>query len=88
MPLAMLANTLLGNAVDAAGIEVAIALRHSIPTSDMVCTKWRRFQCQHRWQSGISAGAIRQRLIKVLTLFGPSRESRAYLALQGGIDVP
>lgn len=88
-PSLMLANTLLGNAVDAAGIEVAIgpfAIRFQQAT--WFALSGADFNASIDGKAVAPGWRYQAKADQVLTLFGPSRESRAYLALQGGIDVP
>ena len=88
-PSLMLANTLVRNGVDAAGIEIAIgpfAIRFQQAT--WFALTGADFSAALDGQPVAPGWRYHAEADQVLTLFGPARESRAYLALQGGVDAP
>ncbi|WMW79988.1 biotin-dependent carboxyltransferase family protein [Undibacterium cyanobacteriorum] len=89
VPALMLANTLLHNPVDAAGIEVSVgpfALRFRQTT--WFALSGADFGGQLDGKPVAPGWRYQAHENQVLTLHGPRRECRAYLALEGGIDVP
>lgn len=84
-----LANLLVGNAADAATLEVTLAgprLRFDAPARIAVCGATIDMQCD-----GVTLPTARPILLPVgatLTMGGCRRGTRAYLAIAGGLDVP
>lgn len=88
-PALMLANTLVHNQIDAAGIEISIgpfAIRF-LKASWFALTG-ADFNASLDGKSVAPGWRYQAQANQVLTLYGPSRECRAYLALEGGLDVP
>lgn len=88
-PSLRLANRLLGNAINDAGLEIVIgpvSLRFLQPTWFAICgadfkARLDNVDIACGWRVLAQAG-------QVLHLVGAAKESRAYLAVDGGIQVP
>lgn len=87
-PSLMLANKLVGNSVDAAGLEIVIGIVEiEFHRDSWIAICGANFGAQLDGKLLAKAWRHRARAGQILRLNGAQKEARTYLAIDGGIDV-